>query len=56
MKKILLMCLLITIINCNYFAKNFGGVIKNSLYKEVYASFNGYSFERALLLDRIVKL
>lgn len=33
-----------------------GELIKSSLYKKVYVNFKGYSFERALLLDHIVKL
>ena len=40
----------------NGFHYQIGEVIKNSLYKKVYVSFKGYSFERALLLDQIVKL
>lgn len=38
------------------FSLPFGKVIENSKYKKVYVHFKGYSFERALLLDEIVKL
>lgn len=38
------------------FSLQFGELIENSKHKKVYAHFKGYDFERALLLDQIIKL
>jgi hypothetical protein len=38
------------------FSLQFGKLIKNSKNKKVYAHFKGYDFERALLLNQIIKL
>ena len=34
----------------------FGEVLNKVFYKKVFAHFEGYAFERALLLDQVIRL